>query len=100
MFTSKGFLGLAALSAASPALMGASGLPLPQGAPIWLPWFLSLAGPALMFLMGAGVKGLAAYLRAKARQLKADKDPSNDAEADALDAVAGTLDKVAEKKGE
>lgn len=98
MFTSKGFLGLAALSAATPALLGATDVPLPSGLPAWLPWLLSLMGPALMFLLGSGVKGLAAYLHAKAKQLKEDNDPKNDAEAAALDALADSLDKT--KKGE
>lgn len=97
---SKTFLGLVVLSAISPALMGASELPVPEWAPSWLPWLLTVASPALLLVLRAGGKGLAAYLRAKAKQLKEDKDPANDAEGEALNAVADVLDKSSEKKGE
>lgn len=96
----KSFLGLVALSASTPALMGATGLPLPAGMPDWLPWALSVASPAALFVLHSAGKVIAAYLRAKAKQLKEDKDPANDAEGETLNAVADVFDKVAEKKGE
>lgn len=96
---SKSLLGLSLLGGASPLLMAATGVQLPHDAGVWLPWVLSVAGPALLFLAGTGVKAFAAGLRAKAKALRADKDEKNDWEADVLDAVADSADKAAQKKG-
>lgn len=97
---SKEVLLFAGTAAAAPLALAASPLPLPQGLPIWMPWVLALAGPALVFLSKAALKALASFLRAKAKELKSDKDPKNDAAAPVLESVADSLDSVAQKKEE
>ena len=96
---SKEVFVFAGTAAAAPIALAAGELPLPIGAPTWLPWLFAMLGPALVFLSKAGLKALASFLRAKAKELKGDKDPKNDAAAPVLESVADSLDHVAEKKG-
>lgn len=86
------------VSGAAPILMGATGVSVPSGAPDWLPWLLAFCGPFLAALGTLGLKLVASMLHAKAKALREDKDKSNDAFADALDAGAEVLDKQAAKK--
>ncbi len=95
---SKEVLLFAGAAAAAPMALAASPMPLPQGAPAWMPWVLALLGPTLVFLSKAALKALAQFLRAKAKQLKSDNDPKNDTGAPVLESVADSLDSVADKK--
>lgn len=90
---SKTLMGLGGLGAAAPILMGAEGVPLPAGAPAWLPWLLSLLSPALLYLVGVGAKALVAVIRAKA------KDEKNPLLKAVEESVAESVDEEAKKKG-
>ena len=95
---SKLLVGSGLIAGVAPALMGASGVPLPAGAPEWLPWVLAFCGPLLAGLGALGLRLAASMMRAKARALKSDKDKRNDGVADALEAGAEVLDARADKK--
>jgi hypothetical protein len=90
---SKTFVGLGALGALSPVLMGAEGVPLPAGAPLWLPWLVTLLSPALLYLAGLGAKALVAAIRAKA------KDEKNPVVKAIEESLADSVDSEAKKKG-
>lgn len=94
----KLFLGSIGISGIAPILMGASGVPLPSGAPEWLPWALGICGPLIAWFGSLGLRLAASMMRAKAKALKSDKDKSNDGIAEALEAGADVLDKDADKK--
>lgn len=73
-------------------------VPVPPGAPMWLPYLLSVCGPMLMFVAhrllaarAAKKRALAASKSARALALRADSDPRNDAEANALEDSAAEL---------
>ena len=95
---SKMLLGAGAVSGIAPLLMGATGVPLPEGAPVWLPWLLAVLGPLLAGAGALGLRLVAAMLRAKAKALKADKDKGNDWVVPALEAGADVLEKKADQK--
>jgi hypothetical protein len=95
----KMLLGSMGVSGVAPLLLGASGVPVPVGAPDWLPWFLAVCGPLIAWFGTLGLRLAAAMMRAKAKKLRSDKDKSNDSIADALEAGAEVLDKDADKKG-
>lgn len=95
----KLLLGSVAVSGISPLLMGASGVDLPLGAPMWLPWLLAVCGPLLAGLGALGLRMVASMMRARARALRSDKDKSNDGQADMLEAGAEVLDEKAKKEG-
>lgn len=80
--------------------------PAPAGLPAWIPYLGSVLGPVLAWLgtrvliaLAVRQRAIAAAKRARAEQLLADNDKTNDpqaaelqAEADAADATADALD--------
>lgn len=86
--------------------LAAGALPVPTGLPSWLPYVVSVMGPALVFLLNrllaaaaANRRSLAASKARRAKELLTDKDPANDAEgrkleddAEQLEATADALD--------
>lgn len=95
---SKMFVGATGISMVAPLLMGASGVPVPSGAPEWFPWFLAVCGPLIAWLGSLGLRLAAAMMRAKAKALLSDQDKRNDVFAETLEAGADVLDKRADKK--
>lgn len=94
--------------------LAAGAAPVPAEVPAYLPYLTTIIGPVLLFLLGRGAKAFAAYRhglaksqRERAARLRADNDPTNDAQADALedkaagnDALANAVEAIKGSKGE
>ena len=92
-------LAASATSFAATLSLAAGVAPTPAGLPTWVSYLTTILGPVLVLLVGrllaadaARRRSLAATQQARAAKLRADKDPTNDHEADKLeDSAAGHL---------
>lgn len=94
--------------------LAAGAAPVPAELPTWLPYLTTIVGPLLVLLaqralsaFGAARRSLAESQEKRARQLLADKNPANDAEAHALEdkaaqnrAIADAVEALKARKGE
>jgi hypothetical protein len=108
----QGVVAASATSTLGTLGLAAGAVPVPTQAPDWLPYAVSVFGPAITIVIhrtlaafGAGYKARAESRRRRAEQLRKDSDPTNDAEAARLedeaaaDAARGAaLDRLGEGK--
>lgn len=94
-------VGTAITSAVTTAGVVTQTIPVPEGTPPWLALLITIAGPVLTLVVSrllaahaARKRALAGAMEAKAARLQADKDPTNDAEAERL------LEEAAAEKAE